>query len=58
MASYTCILFGFQLLYDVDALENKKNNSKTVLSALQNQIFTTKNSLKFYQSALDEAHKN
>jgi DNA repair exonuclease SbcCD ATPase subunit len=46
-----------QLLYDVDALENKKNNSKTVLSALQNQISTTKNSLKFYQSALDEAHK-
>jgi hypothetical protein len=53
-----------QLLYDVDALENKKNNSKTVLSALQNQISAEKDSLKFYESSLnekiqsiDEAHK-
>jgi chromosome segregation ATPase len=55
----------FQLLAEeINSLEYKKNNSKTVLSALQNQISAIKNSLKIYQSALDdriqsiaEAHK-
>jgi transposase len=45
----------FQLLIEeIDNLEYKKNNSKTVLSALQNQISAAKNSLKIYESALDD----
>jgi transcriptional regulator with XRE-family HTH domain len=55
----------FQLLVEeINSFEYKKNNAKTVLSALQNQISTTKDSLKLYQSAvaekiqnIDEAHK-
>jgi hypothetical protein len=35
-----------QLLYDVEGLESKKNNSKTVLFALQKQISATKDSLQ------------
>jgi hypothetical protein len=48
----------FQLLVEeINSFEYKKNNCKTVLSALQNQISAAKDSLKFYQSAVDEAHK-
>jgi DnaJ-domain-containing protein 1 len=46
------------LVEEIDNLEYKKNNSKTVLSALQNQISTTKDSLKIYQSAVDEKIQN
>jgi flagellar motility protein MotE (MotC chaperone) len=45
----------FLLLVDeIENLEYKKNNSKSVLSALQNQISAAKDSLKIYQSAIDE----
>ena len=45
----------FQILVEeINSLEYQKNNSKTVLSALQNQISTTKDSLKIYQSAIDD----
>jgi hypothetical protein len=55
----------FQILVEeIDSLEYKKNGLRTVLSALQNQISTAKDSLKIYQSAIDdkiqdiaEAHK-
>ena len=46
------------LVEEIDNLEYKKNNSKTVLSALQNQISTTKDSLKIYQSAVDDKIQN
>jgi hypothetical protein len=36
-----------QLLYGVDYLEHKKNNSKNSLAALQNQISAAKDSLKY-----------
>jgi len=44
--------------HNCDSLEYKKNNSKTVLSALQNQISVAKDSLKLYQSAVDEKIQN
>jgi hypothetical protein len=46
----------FQLLVEeINSL--KKNSLRAVLSALQNQINTTRNSLKIYQSAVDEKIK-
>jgi len=49
----------FLLLVDeINSLEYKKNNFKAVLSALQNQISTARDSLKIYQSALDEKIQN
>ena len=52
------------LVEEINNLEHKKNSLRAVLSALQNQMTTTRNSLKTYQSALDdkiqdiaEAHK-
>ena len=48
----------FQLLVEeINSLEYKKNSLRAVLSALQNQINTTRNSLKIYQSAVDEKIK-
>jgi len=45
----------FQLLVDeINSLEYKKNSLRAVLSALQNQISKTRESLKIYQSALDD----
>ena len=45
----------FQLLVDeINSLEYKKNSLRAVLSALQNQITTSKDSLKLYQSAVDD----
>jgi hypothetical protein len=45
----------FQLLADeINSLEYKKNSLRAVLSALQNQISKTRESLKIYQSALDD----
>jgi hypothetical protein len=49
----------FELLVEeINSLEDKKNNSKTVLSALQNQISAARDSLKIYQSALDDKIQN
>jgi hypothetical protein len=49
----------FQLLVEeINSLEYKKNGLRTVLSALQNHINTSKNSLKIYQSALDDKIQN
>jgi hypothetical protein len=49
----------FQLLVDeINSLECKKNSLRAVLSALQNQINTSKNSLKLCQSAVDEKIQN
>jgi hypothetical protein len=49
----------FQLLAEeINSLEYKKNSLRAVLSALQNQINTTRNSLKLYQSAVDEKIEN
>jgi hypothetical protein len=49
----------FQILVEeINSLEYKRNGLRTVLSALQNQITTTRNLLKTYQSALDEKIKN
>jgi hypothetical protein len=49
----------FELLVEeINSLEYKKNNSKTVLSALQNQISAARDSLKFCQSALDDKIQN
>jgi hypothetical protein len=49
----------FQLLVDeINNLEYKRNGLRTVLSALQNQISAVKDSLKLYQSALDEKIQN
>jgi hypothetical protein len=48
----------FQLLVEeINNLEYKKNSLRAVLSALQNQITTSKDSLKLYQSAVDEKIK-
>ena len=45
----------FQLLAEeINSLEYKRNILRTTLSALQNQISATRDSLKIYQSALDE----
>jgi hypothetical protein len=45
----------FQLLVEeINSLEYRRNSLRTALSALQNQISTTKDSLKIYQSALDD----
>jgi len=46
------------LVEEIDTLEYKKNNSKTVLSALQNQISAARDSLKICQSALDDKIQN
>jgi chromosome segregation ATPase len=46
------------LVEEINSLEYKKNNSKTVLSALQNQISAARDSLKFCQSALDDKIQN
>ena len=49
----------FQLLVEeIDSLEYKKNSQRAVLSTLQNQISISKNSLKLYQSALDDKIQN
>src|SRR6187200_2635332 len=49
----------FQLLVEeINNLEYKKNGLRAVLSALQNQISLAKDSLKLYQSALDEKIQN
>jgi hypothetical protein len=49
----------FELLVEeINSLEYKRNGLRTVLSALQNQISTTKDSLKLYQYALDEKIQN
>ena len=55
----------FQILVEeINNLEYKKNGLRTALSALQNQISAARDSLKLYQSVLDdkiqdisEAHK-
>jgi hypothetical protein len=45
----------FQLLVEeINNLEYKRNGLKTVLSALQNQISAARDSLKLYQSTLDD----
>jgi hypothetical protein len=45
----------FQLLVEeINNLEYKRNGLRTVLSALQNQISAAKDSLKFFQSILDQ----
>jgi hypothetical protein len=45
----------FQLLVEeINSLEYKRNSLRTALSALQNQISAAKDSLKLYQSALDD----
>jgi predicted nucleic acid-binding Zn-ribbon protein len=49
----------FQLVVEeINNLEYKKNSLRAVLSALQNQINTKRNSLKIYQSAVDEKTQN
>jgi chromosome segregation ATPase len=49
----------FQLLVDeINRLEFKRNGLRTVLSALQNQISAAKDSLKFFQSILDQKIQN
>jgi hypothetical protein len=49
----------FQLLVDeINNLEYKRNGFRAVLSALQNQISAAKDSLKLYQSAVDEKIQN
>jgi hypothetical protein len=49
----------FELLIEViNSLEYRRNSLRNTLSALQNQISTTKDSLKFYQSALDDKIQN
>jgi transposase len=42
------------LIEEINSLEYRRNSLRTALSALQNQISTTKDSLKLYQSAVDE----
>jgi hypothetical protein len=45
----------FQLLVEeINSIEFKRNNLRTALSVLQNQITTTRDSLKIYESTLDE----
>jgi hypothetical protein len=49
----------FQLLVDeINNLEYKRNSLRTVLSALQNQISAAKDSLKSFQSILDQKIQN
>jgi uncharacterized protein YlxP (DUF503 family) len=49
----------FQILVEeINSLENKRNSQRAVLSTLQNQISISKNSLKIYQSALDDKIQN
>jgi hypothetical protein len=49
----------FQLLVDeINSLEYKRNGLRTVLSTLQNQISAAKDSLKFFQSILDQKIQN
>src|SRR5256714_10487645 len=49
----------FQLVVEeINSLEYKKNSLRAVLSALQNQISKTRESLKIYQSALDDKIQN
>jgi hypothetical protein len=48
-----------QLMCDVGVLESKKNSSRTdLLVALQKQISEEKDSLRFYQSVLDDKIQN
>jgi DNA repair exonuclease SbcCD ATPase subunit len=45
----------FQILVEeINSLEDKRNSQRAVLYTLQNQISITKDSLKLYQSAVDE----
>jgi transposase len=46
------------LVEEINSLENKRNSQRAVLSTLQNQISISKNSLKIYQSALDDKIQN
>ena len=49
----------FELLVDeINSLEYKKNSLRAVLSALQSQSNAAKDSLKIYQSTLDEKIQN
>jgi hypothetical protein len=49
----------FQLLVEeINSLEYKRNSHRTALFALQNQISAAKNSLKFFQSILDQKIQN
>src|SRR6187200_3466397 len=49
----------FQILVEeINSLEDKKNSQRAVLSTLQNQISITKDSLKIYQSAVDDKIQN
>jgi hypothetical protein len=49
----------FELLIEViNSLEYRRNSLRNTLSVLQNQISTTKDSLKFCQSALDDKIQN
>jgi hypothetical protein len=49
----------FQLLVEeINSLEYKRNGLRTVLSTLQNQISAAKDSLKFFQSILDQKIQN
>jgi hypothetical protein len=49
----------FQLLVEeINNLEYKRNGVRTALSALQNQISAAKDSLKFFQSILDQKIQN
>jgi transposase len=49
----------FQILVEeINSLEFKRNSQRAVLSTLQNQISISKNSLKIYQSALDDKIQN
>jgi predicted nucleic acid-binding Zn-ribbon protein len=46
------------LVDEINSLEYKKNSLRAVLSALQNRISTARDSLKIYESALDEKIQN
>jgi hypothetical protein len=49
----------FQLLVEeINSLEFKRNGLRTALSALQNQIYAAKDSLKSFQSILDQKIQN
>jgi predicted Holliday junction resolvase-like endonuclease len=45
-------------LIKLNSLEYKRNSLRTALSALQNQIYAAKDSMKFHQSTLDEKIQN
>lgn len=49
----------FQILVEeINSLEDKRNSLRAAISALQNQISAAKDSLKIYQSALDDKIQN